>query len=270
MNQVIDIPRSVVPACDVDWNAYVEIVNAATRVEKVKAVKVGIALALGHHGLPSVTALAKDQGLKVIYDHQKAGTDIHEVTPDIFMDRMVEAGVDAVILFPLSGPVVQYEWTKAAQERNLGAIIGGEMTHPWYLDRTDLPEKVREKYISIFGDLGFGGMNESRLSGYIRQDAPRDIFRLALAMGIRDFVVPGNKPDRIRYFYRHAVGAGVAPTFYSPGLVAQGGSLGEGAQVVEECAGFANMEPSFHGIVGRGITKAADKRAAMEELTAKL
>ena len=51
------------------------------------------------------------------------------------------------------------------------------------------------------------------------------------------------------------------------GLSGSGKSSLERAEAVKECAEKVGVEPNFHGIVGRAITKAVDKRAAMEELT---
>lgn len=259
MKPIIDIPRSLIPACDCDFETYTRIVMAAEKAEKVKAVKVGIALALGTTTLQAVVGLAHDYGLKVIYDHQKAGTDIHESTPRVFMDRMVEAGVDAIILFPLSGPVVQYEWTRAALARDLGVIIGGEMTHPRFLaNNTDDGKKEGQNYREILQ-----GYALENVPGYIRADAPRDIFRLACKMGVTDFVVPGNKPDRIRYFYDLVTGMNmdIVPTFYSPGLVDQGGGVKEGGEAAGD---------RWHAIAGRAVKDAEDILAAMEVLTSQL
>ena len=258
--------RSIIPACDVDWPTYVRLIRALEGVPGIEAVKIGVALALCKEGLHSAVQIAHNAGLKVIYDHQKAGTDIHEATPGIFMDQLVLAQVDAVILFPQSGPAVQYEWTKAAQYRNLGVIIGGEMTHPRYLsDDTDDGKKEDQNYTEIFAEYGLGN-----IPGYIRTGAPRDIFKLACKMGVTDFVVPGNKPDRIRYFHGLATGLDVAPTFYSPGLVAQGGDLKEGAKVVQECAEKVQKVAEFHGIVGRALYQAENIHEAAVELTSQL
>lgn len=258
MSRIIDIDRSIVPACDVDWATYARLTFALDKFPKIWAVKIGIALALGKHGLHAAVEQAHHHGLNVIYDHQKAGTDIHESTPQKFMDRMVEAKVDAVILFPLSGPAVQYEWTKAAQERELGVIVGGEMTHPRFLQGDfSNGKKDFQDYSYIFAKLGLGD-----ITGYIRQDAPRDIFSLAAKMGVQDFVVPGNKPERITLYKEIIQSAGVKdPAFFSPGLIAQGGNLSDGAKAAGKC---------FHGIVGRALYQPDNIKKAAEELTSQI
>ncbi len=254
---ILELDRTIIPACDVDFETYKEIVNAVKDVDKVRAVKLGFALGYEDQNLKTAVQYAKDNGLRVIFDHQKAGTDIHVSTPQKFMDLMYNKGVNAVILFPESGPVVQYEWTNAAKERGLGVIIGAEMTHPRFLEGDfSNGKKDNQNYTQIFKDLGF----KDDLTGYIRTDAIEDILKLALRMGIRDFVMPGNKPDRIKYF-REMVLEDVPISIYSPGLIAQGGDLKEGAKAAGK---------SFHGIVGRGIFNAKDMKQAAIDLTSKL
>jgi orotidine-5'-phosphate decarboxylase len=251
---IIPRDRSVIPACDVPFETFRDIVKETAAVEKVGAYKVGVAFL--DIGLKKVVDTAREFTNKpIIYDHQKAGTDIHEATPDAFMDSMKRAGVNAVILFPQAGPITQYEWIKAAQARDLGVIVGGEMTHPRYLEG-DMSEG-KKNYTEIFKELGM-----RPLTGYLRKFAPEDMYELAARMGITDFVVPGNKPERISHFKEIIQKAGVEnPVFYSPGLVAQGGEITEGAEAAGE---------NFHAIVGRGIYKAEDKKAAALEHTSKI
>jgi len=84
------------------------------------------------------------------------------------------------------------------------------------------------------------------------------MYEIAKNLGVTDFVVPGNKPEKIKE-YRKLLGEDAV--FYSPGLVAQGGSLTEGA----ESAG-----KYWHAIVGRGIYQAENMKKAAEEMVSKL
>lgn len=254
--KIIEHDRTIIPACDVSFDKFKEIVNCTADVEKVGAYKVGISFL--DVGLKAVVDATREHTNKpVIYDHQKAGTDIHESTPDKFMDSMKRAGINAVILFPQAGPVTEYEWIKAAQERELGVIVGGEMTHPRYLEG-DLTQGKNKEYTKLFKDLGIN----RELTGYLRKSAPEDMYELAARMGITDFVVPGNKPDKIAHYKQLIENCGVKqPVFYSPGLVAQGGKISDGAKAAGE---------RFHAIVGRGIYKAEDMKKAAQELTAEL
>jgi orotidine-5'-phosphate decarboxylase len=252
---IINQDRSIIPACDVTLERFWQIVKATADIEKVGAYKVGISFL--DVGLKSVVEIARQYSDKpVIYDHQKAGTDIPD-TPDAFMESMTRAGIDAVILFPQAGPATQYEWTLSAKDHGLGVIVGGEMTHPRYL-HGDSSEGKKKNYSEIFEDLGMS----PDTSGYLGKDAPDTIYEIAARMGVSDFVVPGNKPDRISHYKSLIEKCGTEkPVFYSPGLVAQGGKISDGAKAAGD---------RFHAIVGRGIYNADDIRKAAEDLTKEL
>ena len=256
MEKIILRDRSMIPACEVMLDVFEEIVEETADIEKVGAYKVGVSFL--DVGLKIVVDIARKYTNKpIIYDHQKAATDIHESVPDKFMDSMLRSRIDAVILFPQAGPITEYEWIKSAQERSLGVIVGGEMTHLRYLEG-DLSEGKNKNYTQIFGDLGI----ERNLTGYIRKFAPDDIYELATKMGVTDFVVPGNKPDRIKHYKGLIMKCGIVePIFYSPGFVVQGGDITEGAKAAGE---------RFHAIAGRGIYQVKDIRKAAQELTNKL
>ena len=252
---IIQRDRSIIPACDVSIEKFVDIVKKTGNLEKVGGYK--IPATAGREGWEIWVKTARKYTDKpLIYDHQKAGTDIPD-TGENFMKAIKGAGFDAVILFPQSGPVVEYEWIRAAQDKGLGVIVGGEMTHLRYLS-SDINDKG-SKYSEIFHDLiGF----EKILRGYIRDDAPDDIYKLAAKMGVSDFVVPGNKPDRIAHYKLIIEDSGIKePIFYSPGLIAQGGQISNGAKAAGR---------RFHGIVGRGIYNAKNIREAALELTSQL
>ncbi len=237
MGRIIQRDRSIVPACDVLIEVFRDIVKSTGAIEEVGAYKIGTSFL--DIGLRATVDTAREFTEKpIIYDHQKAATDIHEVSPDNFMDAMVRARVNAVILFPESGPVTEYEWIKAAQNRGLGVIVGGEMTHPRYLEG-DLSNSKKKNYTEIFRELGI----QRDITGFIRSTAPRDMYELAARMGVTNFVVPGTKPDKIREYRKIIEECGVTDASYlSPGLIAQGGKPTEGA----EAAG-----KSYHAIAGR-------------------
>lgn len=233
MGKIIQRKRSVIPACDVPLEVYEEIVRETADIDGIGGYKVGFYLAL-QHGLPKIVEIARKYTDKpIIYDHQKAGTDI----PDLgkkFVDVCEKAGIDAIILFPQSGPETEKAWIESALEKDLGVIVGGLMTHP--------------KYVRSEG-------------GYLADEAIMEMYLNAADLGITDFVVPGNRPDDIRRIRETLEQKGISPTFYAPGFVAQGGRISEAAKVAGD---------SWHAIVGRGIYKAKDKRQAAIELTSKL
>ncbi|MFH1325258.1 MAG: orotidine 5'-phosphate decarboxylase / HUMPS family protein [archaeon] len=236
MMQIIPISKSIIPACDVpDIDTYERILNGTADNPRVGGYKIGFQLAL-KYGLPLIASETRNVTDKpLIYDHQKAGTDIPD-TGKGFMDVVKKSGFDAVILFPQSGPVTEYEWIRAAQDVGLGVIVGGEMTHPRFL-RTDLRNR---DYTQIFEELGI----ERDLSGFMGFTSPDDIYELAARMGVTNFVVPGNKPDSIKH-YKSLVERFVEnPVFFAPGLIEQGGEITEAGKVAGE---------RFHAIAGRGI-----------------
>jgi len=232
MGGIIKQDRSVVPACDVqDLGGLEKLVKATAGVEGIGAYKVGFELVITY-GLPAVVESIKAiTDLPVIYDHQKAATDIPD-TGAKFARACKAAKVDAVILFPLTGPKTEDAWIGACKKEKLGVIVGGEMTHP--------------------------GFKESE-GGYIEDSACTEIYKRASKQGIRDFVIPGNRLDRIKV-YRDLLDD-VKPVFYSPGLVAQGGKITDSAKAAGD---------RWHAIVGRGIYQAKDMEAAARELTKEL
>ena len=227
--------RKVFVACDTPKREkFVEVAKATADNPKIGGYKLGFLLGLGGKGWGLADVVEDSRkyapGKLVIYDHQKAGTDIPD-TGEGFADKMKEAGVDAVILFPESGPVTQVRWVGEALQRGLGVIVGGEMTHQGY--------KQSE-------------------GGWIRDDALDEIYLLAAKQGVKHFVVPGNRLPRIKHYKE--ILADVDPVFFSPGFVAQGGKINDAAAVAGD---------KWHAIVGRAIMNAGDieatRKAALEQ-----
>jgi orotidine-5'-phosphate decarboxylase len=83
---------------------------------------------------------------------------------------------------------------------------------------------------------------------------------MAAQAGVKDFVVPGTKLDFVEKYKKlldELIGESTY-SLYSPGFVAQGGSIAD----MDKVAGN-----NWHAIVGRGIYAAEDMRTAAEELT---
>lgn len=233
MSWPIKLDRSIIWAADVsDIDVFDDILAALEGVEGLEAVKVGLSL-VDRYSLGEVVGCLHDVGLKAIWDRQKGGTDIPDMGK-IFAELALEAEVDAVILFPLTGPSTQLAWTQVCIDLGVPVIVGGDMTH----------ENFR-------GDIG-----------YIRDEAPARIYTLAAKMGVRDFVVPGNRPMLVEAYRELVEGITGGPvTLHAPGFVDQGGKVTEAGKVAGEY---------FHAIVGRGISTAEDPRAAVEELASQL
>ena len=229
---IITYKKSVIPSLDVSSLQEMRtIVSKTCDVKGIGAYKIGFELVIPFGMTRIVDEIRKISKLPIIYDHQKAATDIPDMG-ERFVSACEEA--DAIIFFPQAGPVTEKEWILAAERAKKPIIIGGEMTHRGYLQHDD---------------------------GYLMDDAPERIYELAASLRVRHYVVPGNKPERILHYRKLIESKGIKPIFYSPGLVAQGGSISAGAQAAGN---------EWHAIVGRGIYGAKDMKKAAEEFVSQL
>src|SRR3989344_4755366 len=193
---IIKHNKSIIPSLDVDTLERArEIVEETCSIEGIGAYKVGFELAIPF-GLTKVVETIKDiTNIPIIYDHQKSATDIPD-TGIKFVKACKKTGANAVIFFPQAGPATELEWLKAAKAENMPVIVGGEMTHPQYLQKD---------------------------GGFIMDDAPKRMYEIAAKNGVVDFVVPGNKPERIVFYREFLESLAIRPVLYSPGLISQGG-----------------------------------------------
>lgn len=226
---IIKKERSIIIAADVSFDSLTDLVKNTAAIDAIGGYKLGFELAL-EVGLPrAVEAIRKISDKAIIYDHQKAGTDIPD-TGKAFARVCKKAGLDGVILFPQAGPNTEEAWIKAAKESGLDVIVGGLMTHKGYM-RSD--------------------------GGYLADDAIIEIYVNAIKEGVVNFVAPATKPEatrKIRVMLEHE---GIDPVIYTPGLGAQGGDM----KAVSEAAG-----KRWHAIVGRAIYEASDVKAAATQI----
>ena len=225
---LIKLDKSIIPSCDLpDLESVKKLVKETCSVNGIGAYKIGLELCL-KYGIPEVVkTIRKYTKLPIIYDHQKAATDIPELG-----EKFVEAvkGVDAVILFPFAGPETEKAWINACKKAKLGVIVGGEMTHK--------------------------GFSENE-GGFISDRESLKIYEIAAENGIKDFVVPGNKPEKIKLYKAFLEARGIKPIFYSPGLITQGGDITESAKAAGK---------SWHAIVGRALYNAKDINKAAKDM----
>jgi len=164
----------------------------------------------------------------LIYDHQAAGVDVARNAKRL-MHSIQTAGVHKVVVYPSSNPEIATAWIKEGQDHQLDVIVGKELT----------------------------------------QEAPPtdstydEAFRLAASLGIREFMLPGNKPDRIAH-YRTVIEEVLnekSYTIYSSGFGDQGGTVEGFAQV-------AGQRNGWQLVVGSDIFKSGDPRQRAEEYVA--
>lgn len=239
MGDFIERDKGVIVACDfLGLNKLEQVVCATMNLPAVVGYKIGAILAMVY-GLREVVnhinsvlpAFSGNQ--KIIYDHQKGGTDKPDMGKE-FAKVIAGAGIDAAILFPFAGAKTQEEWTKAFQDAGLTVIIGAEMTQPGFF--------VRD-------------------GGVIASDAGEVIFKAACNQGVKDFVVPGNKYESIikyKSIFDSELGGGNF-SLYSPGLITQGGDITEAGKAAGN-RWYAIIGRAIYGAEGvEGIRAAAEK-----------
>jgi len=232
MNEIIICKnKSVIVAADVaEFCDLISLILAVKGVSGIGAFKLGFGLGLdGLKGMTEEIKKVLGKDFPVIYDHQKAANDIPD-TGALFAKKLKEAGVDAAILFPFTGPVTQEAWTKSCQDAGLEVLTGGIMTHKKFL--------VSE-------------------GGYIADEAPEKIYRLACKLGVKHFAVPGNKLNwvqKIKEILTEELGEGNF-VLYAPGFITQGGDISECGQVAGD---------KWHAIVGSAICGKINSDGARE------
>lgn len=195
--------------------------------QSVVAIKVGVSLAL-RYGLGEVVrGIREVTELPVIYDHQKAGTDI-PASGRPFAEVCADAGVEGVIFFPLAGPNTLESFVLAAFDLELTPIVGLVMTHAAFLESE---------------------------GGFISDDASDRILEHALKLGVNDFVMPGNRLDALKSLSKKLKTRSKSVGIMMPGIGTQGGTIK---------AAFAATDTHRHyAIIGSSIYAAADPSAAL-------
>jgi len=239
------VKRSIVPACDFeDIGLFEAMVKATADIDLIGGYKIGSML-VEEHGLGRVVDVVKKHApkKKAIYDRQKGGTDIPEMVWKQ-VRQYARHGYDAHIIFPsMTGVESMLAAIHSGYEHGIHIIVGAYMTHTGF-DRAD--------------------------GGCITQEDAARLYRIAASKGIRNFVMPGTRPDLITFFREALAQDGVKEeAVWSPGLVTQGGNISEGGRVAGD---------NYHAIAGRAIIEKGpgqlnnpdEMRAAAVKLTAQL
>jgi orotidine-5'-phosphate decarboxylase len=217
-HNIMHADKSLIVAMDVDGAWFYDLVAALELVESIGAVKFGFFQL--HTGLESCVELVRCTlgDIPIIFEHQKIGSGMTEAGSK-FAKTLKRAGVEAVIIYPLTGPTIQKDWIKSLQDEDLCVVVGGVMTHDNFL--------VSE-------------------GGYIADEAVLKIYSSAIDQGVEHFLVPGNKLPWVRKI-KSLLDQELGPDKYvllGNGFLRQGGDL-------MECLEVANNR--LHAIIGTAI-----------------
>ena len=209
--------HGVICACDVPTlDSLVRLLEAVDAVDGVVGYKLGSLLTLRHGLVEVVRAVRKMTAKPLLYDHQKAGLDIPSMAAE-YVGACRDAGVEALILFPLGGPTAVDAFVGETLRAGLRPVVGGALPLDDYTTR--------------------GG-------GYVSPAALERITTRALALGARDFIVPATVPPAVRAMARRLAGRRDARLFL-PGIGALGGEIGAAFRAAGNVAAYA--------IIGRAI-----------------
>jgi len=231
--------HGVIPACDVDsLDELAWILSGTSNISGIVGYKIGCSLAL-RYGLQRVCRLVRDYcDYPIIYDHQKAGTDISYIGEKI-MTICGLAGVDFVYVFPLAGPEIEQAYIQLAQSNNVIPVIGGGMTHCTYL--------ASER-------------------GFIDNNAPSKIYEIAAKMGVEHFAMPGNRLEFIEKHVGLIAGSIEEPKFLFCGIGRQGGTVEQAFKASGGQASYAVIGTSIYraGNLGKAVRELCDRALAFE------
>ncbi|HCR41968.1 TPA: hypothetical protein DIV45_01215 [Patescibacteria group bacterium] len=204
------------------------LVSTCAPFTEVVAVKIGFSLGLRFSLKEVVHSIKAVKNYPVIYDHQKAGTDIPAMGK-VLASLCQEAGLESFIIFPQAGPKTLESFVVAAKEANLIPIVGLVMTHQSYLESE---------------------------GGFIVDKAPDMILDLSLKLGVRNFVLPGTKTDIIRRYALKIFSMIGQASILMPGIGSQGGDIASVFQAAHQHHAFAivgsaiynspSPQPVFH------------------------
>lgn len=209
--------HGVIIACDVeDIKKLKEIVEKTKSIEGIVGYKIGANLAL-KYGLKNIMGEISFD-LPVIYDHQKAGTDIPQIA-DKFAKACRDAGVKGVIIFPQAGPRSEEAFIDAIFRNGMVPMVGGEMTH--------------EKYLYENG-------------GFIMDNAPSRIYEIAAMKKVEYFILPGNKEEAIKKYHLMIANMLNEPKYCMPGIGRQGGEIKRVFRLLLGCPSYAIVGSSIY------------------------
>lgn len=220
------VGTGVMPALDVDSLEHMlRVIKATQGIEGIVGYKLGLSTVL-RTGLTEAIRMLRDvTAHPIVYDHQKIGPDMPDMASK-FYDICRGAGVDGVIIFPVSGPTSVRQFTTHAINNDITPIVGGHIP-------------VKDYTIS-------GG-------GFMEDDALDHIIDIAVNVGATHFVLPANDPKAIRKWCRQIAKGVTNPVVFLTGIGPLGGKI-------DEAFSAAGEIPHRIAIVGRLIAASEDPK----------
>lgn len=177
---------------------------------------------------PVVSIIRKHTEKPIILDYQKAGTDVPFIEK-LFVDRIFSL-IDGLIFFPFSGIKTQEALIEECINKKIVPMAGGFMTHDSFVEEE---------------------------GGYIPMKNIEKMYINSAKLGVKHFIVPGNKP-KIMKKIKNMIVKFVEPTFLGPGIGKQGGNISSAIEAV--------YPHNFYAIVGRSITTARNPIQAVNKI----
>lgn len=220
-------PPALIPSLDLKLDKATELITKLADVEdKIAAYKMSSLQVMERGLLEATEELKAYTSLPIIYDHQKASTDIPSIVKSQ-VELVASFGVDVFIAVPQgAGSKTLESFVKTCKAKGILPVVLLEMTHP-------------------------------EADDYLEEDAPNRIFDTAVELGVKYFVVPGNKTEKIIKYRCWADKMDKNIKLMSPGIGAQGGTAEEAVK--------AGVD---YPIVGRAIYNAEDPAGIVEKMYA--
>lgn len=218
---LIAAEAGIIPALDLDDAERLKRIVAATcEVEGVVGYKLGAVIALRLGLGPAIEIVRQLSDLPVLYDHQKAGTDIPAMS-DGFTKACRDAGADGLVLFPLAGREAVRQFAARTRQRGMTPLVGGELPYPEY---------------------------RARHGGFVHDGALGRILDEATVAGVDHVIIPANEPRKVRRHIGKVQERLARPSVFLPGIGTLGGSIDAAFGAAEGCRRYA--------IIGRSIVAA--------------
>jgi len=239
--------KGIVIACDVPFEKLPVLARSTGQLDGVAGFKIGSLLALEASLRKTVAEINTLSDKPVIYDHQKAGTDIPQMAEPL-LSMCARSGARGTIIFPFAGPDTLRHWCRAWRRLTQNCvhdlIVGAVMTHPEFL--------VSE-------------------GGFLSDDMPKRVFTEALKCGVRSFVLPATKLHYATVLW-DAYNSTECPGFEGEPINVYTPGLGRQQAEVDEAKIYIGKVPPFdwYPIIGSAIYGAEDPTAAAKEWIEKL